>query len=245
MSSSQHHNAPPTAIAERQMRTWAMSEERARRADLSEDPAQKLMSGRSLAKGISHLTISREAGAGGASVARLAGERLGWPVYDANLMDQVANRHQESRLMLDLVDETPSNWAYDVWGTWFDRQVIPHQKYMAQVSRMIHVLARAGSAVFVGRGAQFLLPRAKTFAVRIVAPEMFRSQTIEQLHGKGLQEALDWIRRTDRSRHDFVKRFFHQDISDPHLYDLVINVGTLGIAGAVDQILFAVRGSVS
>ena len=186
------------------------------------------------------MTISREAGAGGAAVARLAGERLGWPVYDANLLDQVAKRHGESRLMLDLVDETPSNWAYDVWGTWLDRHIIPHEKYMAQVSRMIHVLARAGNAVFVGRGAQFLLPRAKTFNVRIVAPGIYRSQSVEQLHGKGLREAIEWIRRTDRARQEFVKRFFHQDISDPLLYDLVINVGTLGVAGAVDQILHAV-----
>ena len=88
--------------------------------------------------------------------------------------------------MLDLVDETESNWVYDVLGTWMDRQIIPHEKYVVQVGRMIHTLARAGKAVFVGRGAQFLLPRSKTFAVRIVASEAFRAQRVRQRHNVGL-----------------------------------------------------------
>ena len=174
-------------------------------------------------------------------MARLVGEHLGWEVYDRNLLDQVAQRYKESRLMLDLVDETESNWVYDVLGTWMDRQIIPHEKYVVQVSRMIQILARAGNAVFVGRGAQFLLPRSKTFAVRIVAPEAFRAERVRQRHNFGLPEALDWIHRTDRGRHEFIQRFFHQDINDPHLFDLVINVERLGPAGAADQIVHAVR----
>ena len=169
------------------------------------------------------------------------GERLGWEVYDRNLLDQVAQRYKESRLMLDLVDETASNWVYDVLGTWMDRQIIPHEKYVVQVGRMIQILARAGNAVFVGRGAQFLLPRSKTFAVRIVASEAFRAERVRQRHNAGLPEALDWIHRTDRGRREFIRRFFHQDINDPHLYDLVINVERLGPAGAADQIVHAVR----
>ena len=136
--------------------------------------------------------------------------------------------------MLDLVDETESNWVYDVLGTWMDRQIIPHEKYVVQVSRLIQVLARAGNAVFVGRGAQFLLPRPKTFAVRVVAPEAFRAQCVRQRHNVDLPEALEWVRRTDRGRHEFIQRFFHQDIDDPHLYDLVVNAERLGPAGAAD-----------
>ena len=142
--------------------------------------------------------------------------------------------------MLDLVDEAESNWVYDVLGTWMDRQIIPHEKYVVQVSRLIQVLARAGNAVFVGRGAQFLLPRAKTFAVRVVAAEAFRAQRVQERHGAGLPEALDWVHRTDRGRHEYIQRFFRQDINDPHLYELVLNSERLGPAGAADQILHAV-----
>ena len=100
--------------------------------------------------------------------------------------------------MLDLVDETQSNWVYDVFGTWMDPQIIPHEKYVVQVSRMIRILSRGGNAVFVGRGGQFVLPRSNTLAVRLVAPEAFRAETMRKQHNTGLAEALDWIHRTDR-----------------------------------------------
>ncbi len=232
MNSPIHQDSRIAAFAEQKMRTWVR---------LQETAAGRPEPVRATAQGVCYIALSREAGAAGTTVARLVGKDLGWEVYDKNLLDQVAQRHKESRLMLDLVDETESNWVYDVLGTWLDHTVIPHEKYVAQVSRMIQVLARSGNAVFVGRGAQFLLPRAKTFSVRIVAAEAFRAQRVAQRHGGVLQEALDRIHRTDRGRHEFIERFFRRDVNDPHLYDLVLNVGRLGPAGAADQILHAVR----
>ena len=230
-----HQDARIAAFAEQQMRTWARLQETAARAANRQDL------GPSLAQSVSYVAISREAGAAGASVVRLVGHDLGWEVYDKNLLDQVAQRHKESRLMLDLVDETESNWVYDMLGTWMDRQVISHEKYMVQVSRMIQILARAGNAVFVGRGAQFLLPRSRTVAVRIVAPEAYRAERVRQRRSASLAEALDWIHRTDRGRRRFIQQYFRHDINDPHLYDLVINAERLGTAGAAEQIVQTVR----
>lgn len=235
MNSSVHQDTRIAAFVEGKMRNWARLQETAASA------ASRQELGRSTAQEVCFVAISREAGAAGTTVARLVGELLGWKVYDRNLLDQVADRYQESRLMLDLVDETEGNWVYDVLGTWMDRQIIPHGKYAVQVSRMIQILARAGNAVFVGRGAQFLLPRSKTFAVRIVAPEAFRAQRVRQRHNVELPEALDSIRRTDRGRRESIQRSFRQDINDPHLYDLVINVERFGLDRVADQIVHAVR----
>jgi cytidylate kinase len=232
MNTPIHQDARLAAFTEGQMRTWAR---------LQETAARRQESGRSTVQAVRYVTISREAGADGETVARLVGERLGWQVYDKNLLDQVAQRYKEPRLMLDLVDETESNWVYDILGTWMDRRIIPHEKYAVQVSRLIRILARTGNAVFVGRGAQFVLPRSTTFAVRIVAPEAFRAQRVRQRRNTASQEALDWIHRTDRGRREFIRRFFRQDVNDPHLYDLVVNVEQFGPVGAADQIAHAVR----
>ena len=43
----------------------------------------------------------------------------------------------------------------------------------------------------------------------------------------------------DKGRREFVEQFFHRDITDPHHYDLMINVDRLGPEGAVGQILAA------
>jgi cytidylate kinase len=235
MKSPTHLDARMSAFAEQKMRFWGQLQEHAAHAGHLQD------SGQSMGQSLCYVAISREAGAAAATVAKMVASCLNWKVYDANLLDEVAKRNQESRLMLDAVDETASNWAYDFLGTWMASQVIPQDKYVIQVNRLIRTLARAGNAVFMGRGAQFLLPRSKTLAVRIVAPEAFRARRVQERHNVGLQEALDAIHRTDRGRRDFNRRFFHQDIDDPHLFDLVINAAQFGPTEAAEQIVHAVR----
>ena len=45
----------------------------------------------------------------------------------------------------------------------------------------------------------------------------------------------------DAGRRDFIRRYFHHDITDPHLHDLVINVQRTGTEGVAELIVFAVR----
>ena len=179
-------------------------------------------------------------GAGGQEIARKIGRRLDWEVLDKNLLDRVAERFHEPRMMLELVNETPLNWVYDVLGAWMDQRVINHQRYVAQLGRVVHAAAQRGSLVVVGRGAQFLLPRDKLLAVRLIAPLRFRVEQVMACRGVNKAAARRMVQEGDLGRREFVQRFFHHDIGDPHLYDLVINVQSLGTVGAVDQILAAV-----
>jgi cytidylate kinase len=41
---------------------------------------------------------------------------------------------------------------------------------------------------------------------------------------------------TDRERAQFISRYFHHDVSDPHLYDLVVNLGHISRDNAVTLI---------
>ena len=238
MDSTILQNARLSAVAERQMRSWAQMQEMAAHA-----PAGNLAD-RPTARMVTYITISRESGTDGTLVARLVAEALGWNDYGQNLRDHVAQWYKEPRLMLDLVDETVGNWMYDMFGPWMDRHLITHEKFLSQVGHMIQILARRGPAVFVGRGSQFLLPRAASLAVRLVAPEAYRVERVQQRRNFATRgEARRWVRQVDSGRRDVIRRFFHHDITDPQLYDLVINVERLGTAGAAEQIVFAVRRS--
>ena len=136
-------------------------------------------------------------------------------------------------MMLDLVDETHTNWVYDVVGTWMDRKLVPHEKYVACLTRVVLAAARRGHAVFVGRGAQFLLPRQEVLAVRIISSPKYRVRQIMEKQGINEADARRHMAEVDEGRRQFVEQFFHHDITDPHLYDLVINVERCGKAGAV------------
>jgi len=236
MDASIGHDSRLSAAAERQMRTWARMQEMA--AHLGATATSDRVPERS----VKYVTLSRESGTDATSVAALVAKILGWSDYSRTLRDEVAQWYQEPRLMLDSVDETRRNWVFDIFGSWMDRSMVTHEKFLAQVGHMIHVLARRGPAVFVGRGAQFLLPRSECMAVRLVAPEAYRVDRVQQRENLATRgEARRWVRKIDAGRRDYIRRFFHHDITDAHLHDLVINVEHVGTVGAADQIVFAIR----
>jgi cytidylate kinase len=223
------------AAAERQMQAWALQKDLNDRADIHGDQS------RSTGRILRFVTISREAGVGGSEIAQNVGQRLGWNVFDKNLLDQIASRFHLPRPMLDLLDETRDNWAYDVLGTWLDHKLVPHDKYVALLSRVVLMVSRRGPAVLVGRGAQFLLPRHELLAVRLIASPKYRVEQIMARLGTNEAAARRRMSELDQGRREFVERYFHHDGADPHLYDLVINVEQLGKAVAVAEILTAIE----
>ncbi len=223
------------AAAERQMRTWALTHEH--EVAQSEAPGERPSLPAS--RRVRYITLSREAGAGGGEIAAMVGRKLGWEVLDKNLLDQVADRFRLSKPMLELVDETDSSWAYDVVGAFLDPKIVPHEKYLAHLSRVIRAAARRGNVVLVGRGAQFFLPRDSGLAVRIVASMKYRVARIVQLLGFDETKARQYIHEVDHGRKELVEKFFHRDITDPRLYDLVLYVDHLGPATAADLIVEA------
>lgn len=221
------------AAAERRMHAWVLNQEVAAHTPQSYlvDPAHRRLG--------PYIAISREAGAGGSEIATLVGQRLGWEVLDKNLLDRVADQSRVSRPMLDLVDETTANWAHDILGAWLDRRLVPHEKYVVHLSRVVMAAARRGNVVLVGRGAQFMLPRGHGLAVRIVASEKYRVQRVMSLLHMTEAAARHFVAETDRGRREFVGRFFRHDIADPHLYDIVISIDHIGPALAADWIVSA------
>lgn len=219
------------AAAERQMRAWELSQRIAERAE-------RIDQGHGRMRGLGYyVSISREVGAGGSEVGQFVGARLGWEVLDKNLLDQVAEHYQLSRSMLELVDETQASWVYDILGAWVDRKIIPHEKYVIDMERIVLRAARRGNVVFVGRGAQFLLPAERVLAVRLIAPEACRAARVAKAMTLDPERAKQYIAEVDRGRREFVERFLHRDITDPHLYDLVIRTDRIGLEPAADLIV--------
>lgn len=222
------------AAAERQMRVWAHQEEIGAIGTRVDRPHRPKSVG-------CYIALSREAGAGGSEIAQLLGERLGWQVLDRALLEHVADQARVDPSVLKLVDETETNWVYDVLGVWMDAQLVPHQRYVAYLTRVVMQAARLGQVVFVGRGASFLLPRHDGVNVRVIAPLDFRVERVSRLRGLNAVQAKRYIEETDRGRKEFVKRFFHHDVDDPHHYDLVLNSAHFGLEGSVEQVLTAAR----
>jgi cytidylate kinase len=112
------------------------------------------------------VALSRQSGANGAIVARAVGERLGWAVYDRELIEKIAQEMGLQSQLLESVDERRSNWLMECLRSFTSRCSIGADGYAHRLSRILFSLAAHGNCVIVGRGAAQLLPEATTLRVR-------------------------------------------------------------------------------
>ena len=221
-----------TAAAKRRMERWLLS------PDL-QDHMQHAKHVRAQKKGATgpYIAISREAGSRGTEIAHIVGQQLGWDVLDKELLDFIAQRYKLPRDMLEIVDETRANWFHDVLGTFFDSRLVSQDSYVTHLQRIMYLAALHGNVVFVGRGAQCVLPRSNGVAVRIIAPLKQRVEHMMQRGNLKRAAAAKLVEELDASRAEFCRRHFHHNIQDPLEYDLIVNTARLSLEAAAELIV--------
>jgi cytidylate kinase len=168
------------------------------------------------------VAISRQAGSGGPEVAHAVGERLGWPVYDRELLKQIAVKRGVPERVLEQLDEHSANWVEEMTGS-FTRVNPLEDVYVKQLVELVVSLSRAGHCVIVGRGAPVVLPPQMTLRVRLVAPREWRVARVERQRGLTRAGAEHWVDHTDTERNRFVRYWFHREADDLLAYDLTLN----------------------
>lgn len=188
------------------------------------------------------VTISRQAATNGGLIGRLVAERLGVPVFDRELVEEIARRLHVDPDVVTPFDEATLNPVESIlweWRTALNEQI--YRRYLTQALRRIHA---EGDAVIIGRGANYVLRCSSCLHVRLIAPLPLRVAI--QRAGSDLSEteAAHRVRDEDRARRRFVQTVFHEDIDDPKHYDLLLNLGGLAPELAVELIVTAARGRV-
>ena len=220
------------AAAERRMEHWLLSPELKEHMQQAKEVKKPDETG-------PYISLSREPGSGGVRIARVVGQQLGWDVLDKELLDFINQRYGMPRDMLDVVDETRANWFHDVIGTFIDQRIVSHDSYVVHLERIIYLAALHGNVVFVGRGAQFVLPRNNGLAVRIIAPKRQRVDAMMERKSLTRQEATRFVDQLESGRNEFCRRHFHHDLTDPLEYDLVLNTARLSTEAAAELIVDA------
>lgn len=188
-----------------------------------------------------YITLSREVGTLSSQIAQRLGLRLSFQVLDKELLEFMAEKYHLPLHMLEVVDETTANWFHEALAKWLDHRAVTQAEYVGRMGRFILLAAQYGEAIFVGRGAQFLLPEERGLRVRIVGSRESRIDRVMELHSMNRSEATQFVESTDRGRAEFVHRYFGADAADPHLYDLVVNMDHLDPLHAAELITSAFR----
>jgi len=213
---------------DRQLRNWEMQRTRRSHVDKPRRPEVE-----------DFITVSREVGAGASEIAAALAARLKWPRFDKEILQAMAGDDVTRHKVYESLDEYDLSWWEEAFRSVTDPEFIRNDYFRRLVKTMLS-LARQGSAVFVGRGADLMLPPNLGFRVRIVAPIAMRLQRFADRHGMTLNQAGEIVTRIDRERADFVRHHFRVDINDPTRCDLTLNMEHFSIDQAVEAIL-AVR----
>jgi cytidylate kinase len=108
--------------------------------------------------------------------------------------------------------------------------------YFRHLYKVMMSIAELGGVVVVGRGANFMLKRDQGFHVRVISSVPKRIQNLVDRDGMTYKEADEAVRKVDRERYDFVRSHFDQDIDDPRVYDMVLNMTYLDVDTALELV---------
>jgi len=188
-----------------------------------------------------YLLISREKGAGGSAVAQLAGKRLGWQVFDKEIVDAIAERAKVRRELIESLDERDRATIQDAIGELLHPQPIGTPGYSANLREVLLTLGHQGDVVIVGRGAQCVLPSQFGLRVRMVAPVEVRVRRIASRENLSLKAARVEVERSDRERARLTRRQFGQNAGDPLNQDVTINTAELTVEAATEVVITALQ----
>ncbi len=178
------------------------------------------------------ITVSRQAGARGRSVARAilaelekhAGEpRLqGWHSFDEELCRMIVADPEINVSFHELVTEDFRTRAEDFVSVMLGKSF--QDDVQQKISVTIRELALAGKAILIGRGGVAITrDLAPGIHIRVVAARAGRVRHMMESFDISEKEAARWVDDQDRARSRMMKSRFKRDIDDPLLYDAVWN----------------------
>lgn len=173
------------------------------------------------------IAISRQRGALGSKVGAEIGKRLGWPVYDREILDMIAERAVLRTELLESIDEHDRPWLIETFTALSHPGEISSAGYLYHLKHVMAALASHGKCVIVGRGSAAFLPHEATLRVRIHAPLEVRVKRIAVEEGISLEEAKKLIEEIDKGRTCFVADHFSFDVLRPDLFDAVFDTERL------------------
>lgn len=187
------------------------------------------------------IAVSREAGTRGPAVAKAVAERLGWRLYDHELLEIVARDLRVRVKLLENLDERHVTWLQECVEAFAAVPAVREGKYVRHLIEAMLSLAASGRCVIVGRGSPFVMPPATTLRVRLVAPRDARIAAVRHDMNLSRGDAARFIEKTDRERTDFVRLHFLRDAADPRYYDLFLNTAQFSTEQCADLIVEGVR----
>ena len=187
------------------------------------------------------ITISRQFGSGGRSIAKKLADKLGFAYYDKELVKQVS---VETGFAPEYIEEkgeyaqtrSKLSYLFSNVGTAGIMSGMSVSDYLYTMQRKVILdLAEKGSCVIVGRCADYILKdRADTLHAFIHAPVPYRADRIVRLYGESELSPEKRIADKDGKRRVNYEHFTGRPWGAAENYDICLDTKTIGEDACVE-----------
>ncbi len=188
------------------------------------------------------ITIGRQFGSGGHEIGKRLAEKLGYKLYDKELLKLQAEHSGIAEKVLETYDESPTNSllysiVMDVYPSMnYVGSSLNQQVYQAQFDT-IRKLQETGNCVIVGRGADYILrDYPGLVSVFIHADINQRAERVAEFEKITVAKAREMINKADKKRASFYNFQTEKKWAAASSYMLSVDSGVLGYDGTVDLI---------
>ena len=195
------------------------------------------------------ITITREYSAYGRTVARGVSERLGIPYYDRDFIKAAA---AESGFTEDEVREEGEGMskAARFWNTVLNNAAPFSSSYDSIFEAECKVILKlaANPCIIIGRCADDVLKKAEInrFSIYLYADTDVRNKRAAELEenaGRTEDEIKRIVKKTDIMRATYYKEYTGNEIGDYKNYNLMLDIGKIGVEQCIDIICSIVAGN--
>jgi cytidylate kinase len=201
------------------------------------------------------VSVSRELGAGGGTVAEALASELNAQLLDERwFIAQLSDRYQFSSEFLSKTLEQPPRFGESLIATLARATAMmpgalvlrmPDEQVIDAARALVLEQAQMGHVVVLGHGGVSMLGWRPTgipvLAILLQARREWRIAQLARRFGIEHEEAARRIRVTDEARVRYQQHYFNANMYDCSLYDLVFNTEVLGLETAVDLASRAVK----
>ena len=196
-----------------------------------------------------YITIGREKGSGGLEIAQKLSEEFGIPQYDKQLLDIAAKDSGLCKEVFADIDERRgskfiSGFFSGIMGSLYSEygasSGINREALFRIQSDSIIKIANEGSAIFVGRCADYILrDRNNCLNVFITATgedrveRLLECNKIANAEKYTKEEMIELLEKSDKKRESYYNYFTYKQWGAASSYDLCLNSSLLGIEGCV------------
>jgi cytidylate kinase len=168
------------------------------------------------------VTICRGSRSGGQALAECLADRLQYPLLGREVIQQAAVELGVSEEALARkMEQAPRLW---------DRHAVIRRVYVVAVQAALAEHVATGNLVYHGLAGQLLLKGLPAvLRVRLIAPLEPRVRVLMEAERMDRFAAEQLIRRVDAERARWVRMMYGEDVEDPALYDMVVNLETMSI----------------